>query len=159
MRPTHSLLFAAIVLFVSITGVFVASTHTAQNAPPLITPVATVRQIMNELTVPASDAVFKAVSTVSTANGVEETTPKTDKEWQAVEASAAMVAESANLLLTRTQVDDQAEWIRMSRALVQVSQVAMDAARHKNPDALVSSYEALYAACESCHQKYLPARH
>ena len=154
MRPTHWLLLTAIVLFVSSTGLFVASARTAQKALLLVTPVATVRQIMNELTVPSSDAVFKAVSTVSTANGVEETAPKTDMEWQAVEGSAAMVAESANLLLVGNRVDDRAEWIRTSRALVEASQVAMDAARHKNPDALFSSFEAMYAACEGCHRKY-----
>ena len=149
----------AIVLFISSTGLFVASARTAQKASPLATPVATVRQIMNGLTVPASDAVFKTVSTVSTANGVEEKAPETDKEWQAVEAGAAMVAESANLLLIRNRVDDQAEWIRMSRALVQASQVAMDAAGHKNADALSSSFEAMYAACEDCHRKYFQVRH
>ena len=158
MRPPHWLLLTAIVLFVLSTGLFVAGARTAQKAPPLATPVATVRQIMNELTVPASNAVFKAVSTVSTANGVEENAPKTDKEWQAVEAGAAMVAESANLLLIRKQVDDQAEWIRASRELMQASLVAMDAARHKNLDALFSSFEAMYAACEGCHRKYFPVR-
>ena len=158
MRPTHWLLLTAIVLFVSSTGLFIASARTTHKAPPLTTPVATVRQIMNELMVPASDAVFKAVSTVSTANGVEEKEPKTDKEWQAVEVGAAMVAESANLLLIRDRLDDQAEWIRRSRALVQASQVAMDAARHKNLDALFSSFEVMYAACEGCHRKYFPVR-
>ena len=158
MRPTHWLFLTAIGLFVASTGLFVARARTVQKALPLVTPVATVRQIMNELTIPASNAVFKAVSTVSTANGVEETAPKTDKEWQAVEAGAAMVAESANLLLIRNRDDDEAEWIRTSRALVQASQVAMDAARHKNPDALFSSFEAMYAACESCHRKYFQVR-
>ena len=152
-------LLAATLGVVAIAGLFVVTAITsARTALPPATPVASVGQIMNELTVPASDTVFKAVSTVSTANGVEETTPKTDQEWQRVEASAAMVAESANLLLLRTQIADQAEWISMSRALVKVSQVALDAARHKNPGALVSSYEAIYAACENCHLKYLPAR-
>ena len=158
MRPIHWLLLIAIALFVGSTGLFVSSARTAQKALPLATPVATVRQIMNELTVPASNAVFKAVSTVSTANGVEETAPTTDKEWQAVEAGAAMVAESSNLLLIRNRDDDEAEWIRTSRALAQASQVAMDAARHKDPDALSSSFEAMYAACEGCHRKYFRVR-
>ena len=127
----------------------------AQERPPLLTPVANVLQIMNGLTVPASDVVFAAVSTVMSSRGVEEIAPSGEEEWQAVEDSAAMLVESGNLLLIGNRVRDEEDWTEISRAFIDASIVAMDAARAKNADALFSSYDAIYITCERCHLKYL----
>lgn len=143
-----------LVLLVSIPGLCVACAPIARTAPPLVTPVADVRQIMFGLTTPASEVVFKAVSTTTTSRGREERVPKTDEEWEAIENSAAVLAESGNLLMTGNRIRDQGDWIEMSQALVDASRAAMEAAQRKNLDALTSSFDPIYVACERCHLKY-----
>ena len=154
MRSIRSIYLMTIVLVLWGIGLRSAGARTAQESPTPLTPVASVLQIMNGLTVPASDVVFAAVSTVVSSSGVEQIAPNSDEEWQAVEDSAAMLVESSNLLLIGNRVRDQENWIDISRAFIDASIVAMDAARAKNADALFSSYDAIYTTCEGCHLKY-----
>lgn len=155
MRSIRCLYWIAIVLVLSGAGLRSARARTARESPSPVTPVASVLQIMNWLTVPASDMVFAAVSTVVSSRGVEEIAPSGDEEWQAVEDSAAMLVESGNLLLIGERVRDEEDWIEISRVFIDASIVAMDAARTMNVDALFSSYDAIYMSCERCHLKYL----
>jgi hypothetical protein len=125
-----------------------------QQTPSVVTPVADVKQIMNGLTVPASDLVFKAVSTVMSAGVVKEIAPRTDEDWQRVEDGAAMLVESGNLLMIGKRVDDQGDWIPLTQAFVAASRQALEAARIRKQDALESSFDAIYESCERCHLKY-----
>ncbi len=154
MRLIRCLYLTPMVFFLCGVGLPSADARTAQESPPFMTPVADVLQIMNGLSVPASDVVFTAVSTVLSSTGVEEIAPNGDEEWQAVEDSAAMLVESGNLLLIGNRVRDQDDWIEMSRAFIDASIVAMEAARAQDAEALFSSYDVLYLTCERCHLKY-----
>jgi hypothetical protein len=154
MRSIHLLYALVIALFLASIGLYITSVRNARTAEPPVTPVANVQQIMNGLTVPASEVVFKAVSTVRSSRGVEEIAPKNDEEWQAIENSAAMLVESGNLLMIGDRVRDRREWIEMSRAMIDASKVALEAARRKKADALFSSFDAIYLSCERCHLKY-----
>lgn len=118
-------------------------------------PAADVKQIMNGLTVPASELVFKAVSTVMSSRGVQEIAPRTDADWQRVEDGAAMLVESGNLLMIGKRVDDQGDWIELTQAFIAASRQALEAARMKKQNALVSSFDAIYESCERCHLRYL----
>jgi hypothetical protein len=126
----------------------------AHKAPSLVIPAADVKQIMNGLTVPASELVFKAVSTVMSSRGVQQIAPRTDADWQRVEDGAAMLVESGNLLVIGKRVDDQGDWIELTQAFVAASRQALEAARMKKQNALVSSFDAIYQSCERCHLKY-----
>jgi hypothetical protein len=62
-------------------------------------PVASVRDIMAGMVAPAADEVWGAVAVTSTAEGLEETAPETDEEWERVRFQALQLAEASNLLM------------------------------------------------------------
>jgi hypothetical protein len=126
----------------------------AQSAAPAATaaitaafkPVATVKQVMLGITVPASNAVF----------AVAGEAPKDDAGWQAVEASALAVAESGNLLLMKPRAVDDPEWQQFALALVDAGAKAAEAARSKDAEKTGTAGDDMYNVCEHCHAKYLP---
>lgn len=109
-------------------------------------PVATVRQVMLGLTIPASDLLFQ----------IADNEPQDDTGWENVIATAAMLAESGNLLLTGPRDIGQPEWRELAGQLVERSKEAMDAAGRHDVDAVLEAGNALYETCENCHLKYLP---
>ena len=94
------------VLFISGIGFVIAAARTSREAPttaaaevPTPAPVATIKQVMSGITLPAATAVYSAVGTVINADGVKETAPQNDEEWAALASQAAALVESGNLLL------------------------------------------------------------
>jgi len=63
-----------------------------------MTPVLTVKELMEHIVDPQADYVFDAVSVDVGPNGVVETTPTTDEDWTRIERGAWVLAESSNLL-------------------------------------------------------------
>lgn len=124
--------------------------------PPPFAPVADVKQLMQVVVDPAADGIWESVKTVDSAEGVVEYAPKNDAEWQAVRNHALVVAESGNLLMMAGRAKDNQDWLRLSRALVDVGRRALAAADAKDKDALFDAGGEVYAACANCHQKYLP---
>ena len=110
--------------------------------------LATTRQVMLGLTIPASDVLFQ----------VSEETVKSDMDWERVVANAMMLAESGQMLLTGTRDLQQPEWREQAAALVAASKTAADAALQKNRDAVLDAGNAIYESCDGCHAKYMPAR-
>jgi hypothetical protein len=125
---------------------------TASSSPPpaapsdSFKPVATVKQVMLGITIPASNAVF----------AVAGEAPKDDAGWQAIEASALAVAESGNLLLMKPRAVDDKEWKQFALALVDAGAKAAEAARAKDADKASTAGDDLYNTCEQCHAKYMP---
>ena len=126
------------------------STTPAASAPPpasdAFKPVATVKQVMHAITIPASNAVF----------AVAGEAPADDAAWQAVEAHALAVAESGNLLLMKPRLIDENEWKQYALALVDAGARAAEAARAKDADKTSLAGDDMYGVCEQCHAKYLP---
>jgi hypothetical protein len=130
------------------------ATQTKASSPPApaaaasdsFKPVATVKQVMLGITVPASNAVF----------AVAGEAPKDDAGWQAIEASALAVAESGNLLLMKPRAVDDQEWKQYALALIDAGAKAAEAARAKDADKTSTAGDDLYNTCEQCHAKYLP---
>ena len=158
MRLVHWLFLVGAALFVSGIGFLVVSARTAQRpaavAAPVITPVASVKQIMQGIVGPASTVIFESVVTSVTIKGVEEKAPRTDDEWAAVGNSAAALVESGNLLMLGSRAIDSGDWIKMSRAMVDAGVVALKATEAKSPDAVLAAGEAVNNSCDTCHQKY-----
>jgi hypothetical protein len=79
-----------------------AACHPAQsvesNAASAIRPVTSIQEVMQALVDPSADAIWEAVSTTITKNGVEEKQPRTDDEWKALRLHAIRVIEGASLL-------------------------------------------------------------
>jgi hypothetical protein len=160
MRPIHWLFAVSVVLFVSGLGFVIAAERTRRLAPPApatearaAEPVATVRQLMAGVVDPAAKVIWDAVGTTVTAD-VEERRPTTDAEWARVETSAAVLIESANLLLDGPRAVDNGEWLTQARAMAASGRKALDAARAKNAQGIFDVGEEIYASCSGCHERY-----
>ena len=115
-----------------------------QDKPPFKI-VATVRQIMTTITIPASDVVFGAAGDA----------PKSDKEWEKVQQNALVLAESGNLLMLPGRSWDNQAWVTESQAMTDAAMLAVKAAQSKNAEAVSDAGDKIYATCESCHNRYM----
>ncbi|MBI1786077.1 MAG: hypothetical protein HYR60_00725 [Acidobacteria bacterium] len=121
--------------------------------------MASIKQLMEATIVPSSEVLFDAVGTIVSSDGVEEIAPKSDEEWATVRHNALTLAESGNLLMIGDRARDKGEWIRMSRALVDVGMAALKAAEAKNPEALFEAGGQVYEVCQQCHNRYWKEGH
>jgi hypothetical protein len=159
MRIVHWLFVVSVALFVSGIGFVVAGARAAREAPaveagPATTPVASVKQIMKGIVVPAATTVFNSVSTTVSVKGTEEKAPQTDEEWEQVGNSAAALIESGNLLLMGSRAVDKGEWVKMSQALIDAGKVALKATEAKSAEGVLAAGEAVNTSCDNCHRKY-----
>jgi hypothetical protein len=160
MRIIHWLFVISAALFISGIGFIIAGARTAQaaapaeSAAPAMTPVASVKQIMNAITQPSATVVFDSVGTIVDKTGIHEKQPATDAEWAAVGASAAALVESANLLVMGDRAIDRQDWVTMAKALADASMQVLKATEAKDPMGILAAGETLNASCDACHQRY-----
>ena len=109
---------------------------------PSYHPFASAKQIMAGAQKPAMDGLMA----MQKAGG-----PKDDKEWAQAEANAAVLAETAQLLLLGTRPKDQDVWIKSSQRLETAAVDSSKAAAEKNMQAWAGSLKAIGGACRSCH--------
>jgi cytochrome c556 len=107
---------------------------------------ATVKEVMQTMTIPASDAIFSAASDK----------PKDAEGWLELRKNTVMLRESGELLMTGARAKDKAAWMDMARALVTEAQATLKAIDAKDGDALAQAGDDVYATCDTCHTKYLP---
>lgn len=117
-------------------------------------PVADVSQLMLTMIEPAADVVWAAVGTVVTEDNVEHWEPETDEEWAAVLNGAMTLTESANLLMMGDRARDQETWMRMAQEMVAAGKIAVEAAESQDVEAIYGVGEAVYNACDRCHNLY-----
>lgn len=154
-----------------------AATDTA--TVPVLTPFATVQEIMLSVVDPNVDPIWNAVSTTVTKDGVEEKAPATDAEWATLRQHAIVLIETANLLqIPGRQVavagastsihpveqdpkaieqlirDHQTDFAQKALGLQEAAKVALLAIDEKSPDALLKAGEGIEHACEACHAAY-----
>jgi hypothetical protein len=103
---------------------------------------------------PSADVLWGAVGSVVTIEGIEDFFPRTEEEWIKIENAAVTMMESGNLLMLGDRARDNQEWMTRSVALVDAGQLALDAARSRNPDQIFKIGGDVFAACDSCHQLY-----
>src|SRR5262245_5343360 len=159
MRTVHWLFAVSVALFLSGLAFVIAGARLARQAPKIapgaaITPVASVKQIMNGIVGPAANRVFASVGSVVSANGTEERAPHTDAEWEAVGNDAAALIESGNLILMNGRAVDGGDWVKMSEAMIEAGKIVLRAVEARSPDKVFESGEALNESCDNCHQKY-----
>ena len=104
-----------------------------------------VKEVMDTMTIPASDAIFAAASEP----------PKEAAQWVALRASAKALADSGRVLTTTARAKDDKAWVEMARALVTEAEAAFKAIDAKDPDALSSVADNVYVTCKSCHDRYM----
>jgi hypothetical protein len=160
MRTVHWLFAVSVALFISGIGFIIASGRAskveaaAPPAAPSLPPVASVKQIMAGIVMPAAYVVFDSVSTIVDAKGTQENQPRTDEEWALVGANAAVLIESANMLLIGNRAVDQGDWVKMANAMADAGRIALKAAEAKSPEGILEAGETINQSCDSCHEKY-----
>ncbi len=123
-------------------------------APPVATgpsapeSVATARQVMLGLVIPAADIVW----------GVANEPPADDATWEKIQANAVMIAEAGGLLMTGARVVDQSDWMNYAKEMANAATAAAAAAGEKNLDKVSEAGNTLYETCDTCHRKYMAAR-
>ena len=75
-----------------------ARRRAASSAGSPMTPVLSVKELMEHIVDPQADYVFDAVGVDVGPQGVVETKPTTDEDWTRIERGAWVLAESSNLL-------------------------------------------------------------
>ena len=162
MRPIHWMFVISIFLFVSGVVFVVAAERTARAAAPQVAavevraaePLATVKQIMQGMVMPASSVIWDSVSTIVSEAGVEEKMPRTDAEWEEVGTSAAMLVESANLLLQGPRAVDTGDWPKMARAMADSAKKALQAVEARSTQGILDVGEEINKTCDNCHERY-----
>jgi hypothetical protein len=125
------------------------------NPPPAFKPIADTALLMESVIEPSADVIWASVGTIVTAAGEEHIRPKTEEEWLHVRNAAVAVTESGNLLMMAPRARD-AEWNRISQAMIETGAAAIKAADAKDPDAMFDAGAEIYAVCTNCHAKYDP---
>ena len=161
-RTLQWLFLVSVLLFLSGIGFVIAAGRTAKTAAPAeaaaappVPTVANVRHVMLAMTMPNAAAIWDSVSTIVDDKGVTENQPRTDEEWAAVESSAAVLAESANLLLSPDRAVDRGNWVKFATELRNSSNTALAAAQKKDPEGILAVGEVINESCDACHEQYL----
>lgn len=167
----HVLVVAALLAVATVAGV------QTQSGPAATQPVAPQQvhsnmiQLMRGLFLPQSNVFFTAQSEDPATVAPDEpaaTSPNPLKlprpeygGWVAVENSAIVLAEAANLLTLprrcangRPAPVGNEDWIKWVQGLRDASVLAFKAAQSRNQDRVVEVAETLTIACGNCHQKY-----
>jgi hypothetical protein len=155
------------------------------EAPALALPAfkttATIQDLMVSIVDPSADIVWESVGTELSKDGLKESQPRTDEEWQVVRRHAITLVESANLLLIpgRSVVgpggkvddahvpgilsaaeseqairNDQVGFAKRALAFHDTAQLALKAIDAKSVAGLLEAGSRIQEACESCHVKF-----
>jgi len=111
--------------------------------------------IMEHVLYPAAAIVWSNAGFVITSEGEQDLSPTTEEGWHNVEDHAAMVMETANLLLLPGRGLEEEEWQAYSKDLVRTGKLAFDAAQKRDAKALFDAGGEIYQTCLACHNKYL----
>lgn len=111
--------------------------------------------LMKHVLYPSAAVVWSNAGFVITETGEQNLAPTTEEGWHNVEDHAAMIMESANLLIMPGRGPQEAEWITLSKSLVKTGRLALNAAQAKDAEALFDAGGELYQSCLACHQKYI----
>jgi hypothetical protein len=144
-------------------------------------PVVSVKELMRDMLDPIADNIFDSVKIVETANGVEESLPKTDEDWEKVRIGGTTIAEGVYLLkiprpfapagdlnnstgpdaveLSPAQIlakvqQDPVEWNARIEALRNVGLEVLDLVKRRDAKELWDASDNLDQACENCHRSY-----
>jgi hypothetical protein len=171
--------YLLLVLSVATAAACVSQQQAPAPAQPEYMPTATVREIMNSIIDPSADAVWGAVETTVSAEGIQEKYPRTDEEWLAVRRQAITLLEASNLLKipgraiakpgetsefpevelvpekVKELVDkDPVSWGKYAQALHDATADVLKTIDAKDPEAFLNMGDGIYQACEMCHMQY-----
>jgi len=146
-----------------------------------LSPVVSVKELMESIIDPIADNVFDAVGADVTAQGIVETRPETDADWAKVREGAVTLAEGSNLLkiprrvappgdknnsagpnapeLSPEQIQakidqNRALWNTHANELRDKAVKVLDIVKSRDTDALFQAGSEIDRACENCHLEY-----
>ncbi len=140
-------------------GLFLALAACAKQQPAISPPYAMavdIRQTMDFIIDPAADRIWDSAGSIITADGEQDLAPATPEDWATVEAAAAVLAESGNLLMMPGRSAGP-DWNEHAGHLIVAGKQAMTAAHQQDADALFDAGGEIYQACLACHNQYLVA--
>jgi hypothetical protein len=184
--PAAGLLFAAALVLEQCTSAPATSARPESAAPVSgseLTPVLSVKELMEHVIDPTADWIFDAAVIDVSAEGTSETRPITDEDWLKVERGALLLAESANLLkmprpmvppgtegdvpesgepapeLAPSQIQakidrDRSLWNKHADELRLVALESLTIVKARDFDGLFAAGSDIDRACESCHLEY-----
>jgi hypothetical protein len=121
---------------------------------PQYTVVTDVHHTMELIIDPAAEIIWGSAGSIITGDGEHDLAPSSAAAWTEVEAAAAILAESGNLLMMPGR-SAGAHWNTFSSALTAAGQLATLAAQEQDGDALFDAGGQIYQACLGCHNQYL----
>jgi hypothetical protein len=161
-RTVTWLFVVSVLLFVSGIGFVIAAGRTVRAAAPAEVPaaptapnIATVKHVMLAMTMPGARTIWDSVSTIVDKDGIHENQPRTDEEWAVVAANAAVLAESASLLLSEGRAIDRENWAKFSTELRESANKALAFAEKKDVQGILEIGEEINTSCDGCHELYL----
>ncbi|HET9266946.1 MAG TPA: hypothetical protein VFO31_02230 [Vicinamibacterales bacterium] len=151
-------------------------TPASDASQPSLTPVLSVKELMQHIVDPQADYAFDAVIVDVGPKGVVETTPTTDEDWTRIERGMWVLAESSNLLkmprkmapdgarntepggpeLTPAQIEakvkeNPALWSSHADQLQAEALKIVEIVKARDTQKLLDAGSALDRACEACH--------
>ncbi len=138
-----------------------------QAAPTMpVQAVGDMKETMTWLLDPAADVVWSSAGFVLTAEGQRDLRPTSDDEWARVRHSAAVLAESGNLLLLPHLMPEASPagadaWVEFANGMTRVGMELVSAVDERDAETLFEKGGHLYNVCVACHQVYardLPQR-
>ena len=146
---------------------------------PVFQLTASMEEIMRYMIDPSADAVWDAVVTVVTAEGVVTTEPQTSDDWLMLRRHAVTLIEATDLLLlqgrrvaaegSRSELpgvdlepeqieallaEDLDSWVGFVAMLHESGLGVLEAIDNADVDALLVAGDLLDVACEVCHVRY-----
>jgi len=110
--------------------------------------------LMTYIIDPAADVIWSSAGAIVTEAGEQDLAPTSDEGWLNVQNHAAILIESANLLLLPQRAEDTLDWVEYSNGLAAMANKAFTAAGNQDADALFQAGADLYQVCLACHQQY-----
>jgi hypothetical protein len=128
----------------------------APALPPFDTTLS-VKEVMANIMDPNADTIWESVGTIMTKEGTFEKAPASDDEWNQVKASAMTLVETGNLLMIPVRSGGDAEWVKLTQAMIEQSKRVIKAASDHDKDATFNVGADLYDSCVNCHKRFDPA--
>ena len=110
-------------------------------------------ELMSDVIDPAADVIWDSAGYDIRIDGEKNLAPTTTDGWAHVANSAAVIMESANLLMLPGR-DLPGGWSEMASGMADAGMAAKVAAQNRDDAALFEAGGAIYRVCVSCHQEY-----
>src|SRR5215470_9592547 len=80
-------------------AIFLFLIATSCRPAQVLTPAATIKDIMDSVVDPSAEFLFESVAEIADEQGIREKAPQTDEEWKEVRLRAIGLVEAPNLLI------------------------------------------------------------